>query len=223
MGPANDDIDISPSALMAAVWELPSSPGEKLSPEEEESHVQGMALIKRMILAGADQSQPASFGEEAWRASSEETSGTSPIIIAAANDDVVCLEFLLSAPFANPNFVDQERDFALMAATRQGYSRCVAMLAAVCDPEMKDWAGRTPLVCAMLRGDQKSVAILAPITDLNALNADGETPRQVAERNEAARKFIPLLDSILEAPLLDAAIGAPASGQAARHGRGRSL
>lgn len=215
MDQANDDIDISPAALMAEVWDLPSSPGEKFSPEEEESHALGMARIKRMILAGADQSRQAPFGGM--------ESSSSPIIIAAANDDVVCLDFLLSAPFANPNFVDQDREFALMVAARHGYSDCVAMLVAVCDPEMRDWAGRTPLVCAMLKGNSKSVAILAPITDLGAPNADGETPRQLAERDEVARQYIPLLDSIIEAPLLEAAVGASASGQAARPGRCRSL
>lgn len=215
MGHTGDNIDISPAGLMKAVWELPSTEGGKLEGEGQEAHARGMSLVRKMIEAGADQSQAAPFynGRHA----------TTPIIIAAANNDVACLAFLLSAPFANPNFVDEDGETALLLAAHKGNFNCVAMLAPICDPNIKDSFGRTALEWAMARGHSESVAILAPITDLVARNGDGETARDYAQRHETARQYIPLLDAIMERPLLAAAVAEEGVEPAARLGRKRSL
>lgn len=215
MAHSDGNIDISPNALMAAVWELPPVEGWKLDPENKKLHAEGMLLIKKMIEAGADQSREANYEAERY--------ASTPIIIVAANNDAICLEFLLSAPFANPDFVDGDGDSALTMAAAYGCSTCVAMLAAICNPNVRDSEGRTALVRAMDGGHSESVAILAPITDLSLRTCNGDTARQFAERYEDARQYLPLLDSILERPMLAEAMEAANVGQGAHSGRRRSL
>lgn len=216
MAHSDGDMNISSNALMRAVWELPPANGWKLNAEDKERHAAGMLLIKQMIEAGADQSRPARFSEN-------ERYASTPIIFAAANDDAICLDFLLSAPFANPDFIDEEGDCALTIAAGYGASTCVAMLAAICDPNIQDSQGRTALARAMRRGNSESVTILAPITDLGLRTNDGENARQFAERYEKSRQYLLLLDSIHERRVLAEATEAASAGQAAHLGRRRSL
>ena len=201
-------VETRTKCLMKEVWELPSAPDGEFEPENEKRHAKGMIRIKQMIAAGADQSRPAKFGGSGFT--------TTPMIVAAANGDAICLSFLLSAPFASPDFVDECGECALTHAARYGSSKCVAMLAPFCDPNIKDSFGHTALAVAMLNGNSEAVAILAPITDLNARDDEGKTARQLAESD--ARQYLPLLDSILERLELDEAIGAGSVGQAEHPG-----
>lgn len=215
MDHSDGSIDISPKALMKVIWALPQVDGWVVDAVDKDSHAKGLRLIKQMIEAGADQSRAVRFGHE--------PSASTPIMIAAANDDAICLSLLLSLPLANPGFVDHEGDCALTMAARYGCSSCVAMLAPLCDPNIKDSLGRTALACAMQNGHSASVAILAPITDLSARNDKYETARQFAERHQAARQYIPLLDSIIDQQILASAIGGGNVGPAEHIGRRRSL
>lgn len=215
MAHSDCNIDISPNALAKAVWELPSVEGWEIDAKNKDRHATGMLLIKQMIEAGADQSRAVKFRTETY--------ASTPIIIAAANNDAICLDFLLSAPFANPDFIDEEGASALAMAACYGFSSCVAMLAAICDPNVQDSQGRTALARAMCGGHSESVAILAPITDLSLLTDDGETARQFAQRCEKSQLYIPLLDSILERSMLAEAVKTANVGQAAHPGRRRSL
>lgn len=207
-----NNIDISPDALMSAVWKLPYGSSPDMS-----HHAEGIRLITKMIKAGADPSQLAVPGHF------ENQSPTTPVIVAAASDDAICLALLLSSPLANPDFIDEDGDTALIVAAFHGNPKCVEILAPICDPNAQDREGRNALVCAMLHGDAESVAILAPITDLRALNADGATARQVAQGHRQALRYIPLLDSILESQILEEAIPSANEGPAGRPTRPRSL
>ena len=207
---ANNKIDISPQALMNAVWDLPC-----VQSEEPVAHAQGMLLIRQMIEAGADQSQLASYGDVDLFEKKLKTP-TTPLIIAAANNDITCLTYLLGSPGANPNFIDPDGDTALILAAIHGHPDCVAILAHVSDPNIQDSHGRTALARALLEGDPKSVAILAPITDLAVVDFWGTTAREIAERHEHARQYIPLLDSIQERPILAAASSSHKEGEAPR-------
>lgn len=204
------NIDISPSALMMAAWELPSLESGRLDALDEEEHAKGMRFIRQMIEAGADQSREATVDGGQW--------STTPIIVAAANNDSICLAFLLSAPFANPDFIDQKGRRALAVAACHGYSSCVEMLAPVSNPNIQDAHGNTALASAMSGGHSKSVAILAQITDLSARNLKGETARQFAERCSGLRQYLPMLDSIVERRMLAAATK-PAEVELAEHPR----
>lgn len=155
-------------------------------------------------------------------ASSESSQGSTPLMLAASANSANVVAQLI--PLGNVNAVDFYGKSALhYAAMATSAECCVAMLAAICDPNAQDSEGRTALTLAMRGGHSESVAILAPITDLSLRTNDGETARQLAERCEKARQYLSLLDSILEQRMLAEATDGGSVEQAAHPGRRRSL
>ncbi|XP_041358491.1 serine/threonine-protein phosphatase 6 regulatory ankyrin repeat subunit C-like [Gigantopelta aegis] len=110
------------------------------------------------------------------------TTGSTPLHVAAFNNSIKCVDFLLSV-HCDPNMEDGSREVALHLAAKTGALDCLDSLIHTkhIRLDMEDNWGRTPLLKAIIYNKRKAAyKLLAAGCEVNIRDATGLSPLHVA-------------------------------------------